>query len=204
MSNGTMGEIELDVAFRKFLLVFIGVLSIFFLFLDGYFEWMLGLFVLGLMSLLILSELKGRSSEMSFWKRNDELDFELNMNLKEISEMAERAYHGKKVSKAFLEERIIKEFLNKVKTERDLDKEEVEEILDDEEKLKEIIDDDKITEFILGTKSYTDLVHEKSIHENPDTRWSRLKKKFKFEKETIDEDYIKRIDNILKRMEEWN
>ncbi|MFW5928158.1 MAG: hypothetical protein ACOCSL_03060 [Thermoplasmatota archaeon] len=204
MFEKTFDELKPDKAFRNFLIGLILFLSLFFVIMGGFYEWVLGLFVLALMCLLIVGEVSGRSRDMLFWKREDEVDSELNMNLKEVSKVAERAYTGKKVSKARLEERIIKEFLSKIKTERELSNDEVEEMLDEPKELRERIDDDQITEFILGSKSFTDIVHEKSIHEQPDTRWSNFKKKFKFKKETYDEEYKRKINNILKRMEEWN
>jgi len=204
MFEDTMEELTPDKTYRKLMLGLIVFLSFFFIFMGGYIEWVLGLIVLALMCMLILSEISGRSRDMSFWKRDNELDIELNMNLKEISKVADRAYYGKKVSKAKLEERIIKEFLGKVKLERSLSNDEIKTLLNDPDKIKKIVDDEQITSFILGSKSYTDIVHEKSIHERPETRWSSIKKKFKINKETKDEDYKERINEVLERMEEWN
>ena len=175
-----------------------------FIFIGSYMEWVLGLFVLLLICILIASEIGDMSSEMSFWERKDDVDYELNMNLKEISKVADRAFSGKKVSKARLEERIIKEFLGKVKTNRELSDDDIKDMLNNPEVLKERIDDDKITDFILGSKSFTDIVHEKSIHEQDISRWSELKDKLKFKKKVKDENYKERIDEVLKRMEEWN
>ncbi len=204
MFEDTMEELTPDKTYRKLMLGLIAFLSFFFIFMGGYIEWVLGLIVLALMCLLIVSEISDRSRDMSFWKRDNELDIELNMNLKEISKVADRAYNGKKVSKAKLEEHIIKEFLEKIKIERSLSNDEIENLLDDPDKMKKIVDDEKITSFILGSKSYTDIVHEKSIHERPDTRWSRIIKKFKNNKEERNEDYKERINEVLERMEEWN
>lgn len=204
MFEDKMEEITPDKAYRKLLIGLIALLSFSFIFMGGYVEWVIGLFVLLLMCMLIASEISDRSRDMAFWKRDDELDQELNMNLKEVSKVAERAYSGKKVSKARLEERIIKEFLSKVKTEKDLSDDDIEEMLDHPEKLKERIDDEEITDFILGSKSFTDIVHEKSIHEQDISRWTNLRDKLKFKKETKDENYKERIDEIIERMEEWN
>ncbi|MFP4050565.1 MAG: hypothetical protein ACLFVB_02360 [Thermoplasmata archaeon] len=205
MFEKKVSDLTPDEAYRKLLLILIVFLSLFFIFLGGYTEWVLGLIVLLLMCMLIGSEVSSRSKDMSFWERDNELDSELNMNLKEISNVADRAYSGKKVSKARLEERIIKEFLGKVKTIKGLSDDEVKKMLNDPEELKEKIDDDKITSFILNSKSFTDIVHEKSIHEQSVNRWSTLKKKLKIKKkETKDEGYKDRINEILERMEEWN
>ncbi|MFW6195866.1 MAG: hypothetical protein ACOC5D_00895 [Thermoplasmatota archaeon] len=205
MFEKKMSDLTPDEAYRKLLLILIAFLSLFFIFLGGYTEWILGLIVLLLMCMLIASEVSSRSRDMSFWERDNELDSELNMNLKEISSVADRAYSGKKVSKARLEERIIKEFLGKVKTIKGLSDDEVKKMLNDPEELKEKIDDDRITSFILNSKSFTDIVHEKSIHEQSVNRWSTLKKKLKIKKkETKDEGYKDRINEILERMEEWN
>lgn len=204
MFEEKMNDLTPDKTYRKLLLGLIAFLSIFFIFMGGYIEWVLGLLVLLLMCMLIASEIGDMSSEMSFWERDDDIDYELNMNLKEISKVADRAFNGKKVSKARLEERIIKEFLGKVKTNRELSDDDIKDMLNDPEKMGKKIDDEKITDFILGSKSFTDIVHEKSIHEQDISRWSNLKDKLKFKKEVKDENYKERIDEILKRMEEWN
>lgn len=205
MFEKKMSDLTPDKTYRKLLLILIAFLSLFFIFLGGYSEWVLGLIVLLLMCMLIASEVSSRSRDMSFWERDNELDSELNMNLKEISNVADRAYSGKKVSKARLEERIIKEFLGKVKTKKGLSDDDVKKMLNDPEELKEKINDDRITDFILNSKSFTDIVHEKSIHEQSVNRWSTLKNKLKIKKkETKDEGYKDRINEILRRMEEWN
>ena len=204
MFGKKVDDVTPDKAYRKLMIGLIALLSFFFIFMGGYIEWVLGLFVLLLMCILIASEIGDMSSEMSFWERDDDIDYELNMNLKEISKVADRAFSGKEVSKARLEDRIIKEFLGKVKTNRELSDDDIKDMLNNPKLLKEKIDDDKITDFILGSKSFTDIVHEKSIHEQDISRWSNLKDKLKFKKEVKDENYKERIDEILKRMEEWN
>ncbi|MFW6195871.1 MAG: hypothetical protein ACOC5D_00920 [Thermoplasmatota archaeon] len=198
MANGMIDEEEDERSFRILLLSIITFLTIMMFFISGSLKWVIGLSIILFLGVILIFEIYNRSAEISFWKRDNELDSIVNLNLERMSEIAGRAYHDKTISKSLFEERVKEEFIKKLKNYKNISDAEMERLMENPKELREIIDDDMITKFILESKSYNQAVHEQATTKKSFTQ------KFGLAKITVDKDYKDKINEILERMEEWN
>jgi len=198
MSNAPVEKEGQERLFHMVMISIIVVLAVMMTFIGGSLKWLLGLSIIFLMGVIILVEIYDSSNTISFWKRDNKLDSIVNLNLDRLSEIAERAYRSRTVSKALLEERIKEEFVKKLKNYKNLTDEETEKLLNNPKELREVVDDDVITNFIIGSKSYS-----KVVHEEPKSKKTFLQK-IGFKNISVDKDYKERINEVLERMEEWN
>lgn len=198
MPNGAMNKDKNEKQFRLLLISIIIFLTIMMFFIEGSLKWLLGLFIILFIGGIVVFEIYERTRDISFWERNNELDRIVNLNLERLSKIAGRAYRDRTVSKALFEERIKEEFIKKLKNHKNLSDAEMKRLLKDPNRLRKIIGDDLITEFIVGDKSYTQAVQNRSKPKKS------FLDKLGFRNISINKDYKERIDEVLKRMEEWN
>ena len=198
MPNGAMNKDKNEKQFRLLLISIIIFLTIMMFFIEGSLKWLLGLSIILFIGGIVVFEIYEGTRDITFWDRNNELDRIVNMNLERLSEIAGRAYRDRTVSKALFEERIKEEFIKKLKNHKNLSDAEMKRLLKDTNRLRKIIGDDLITEFIVGDKSYTQAVQDQSKPKKS------FLNKLGFRNISINKDYKERIDEVLKRMEEWN
>ena len=198
MTNTTIEEESEERLLKLIIVSIIALLAIFMAFVGGSLRWLVGLVIIVFMGIIVIFQIYERSIGISNWGRDNELDSIVNLNLERLSEIAGRAYRKRTISKALLEDRIKEEFIKKIKNHKNLSDAEMEKLLKDPDELREIIDDDLIADFILRSKSYNKVIHDES------TSKKSFFDKLGFRKITVDKDYKERIDEILKRMEEWN
>jgi len=198
MSAKVYDEKDDDRSFRLLLFSILLFLIAVMLFIDDTLKWVVGLFIILMMGGIIVFQIYEKSRDVSFWERDNELDSIVNLNLERVSDIAGRAYRDRTISKALLEQRIKEEFFKKIKNYKNLSDSKMEQIKNDPNRLRKIIDDDVITKFILESKGYSETVHDESGNKKP------ISKIFGFKKISINKDYKQRIDEVLKRMEEWN
>jgi len=179
----------------KFQIVLIIILLIFMYFVGNPGQWILGLVIIFLIGFNIVSHLYDKSEHLDLWKRKNTLDDIVHLKISRISDVAERAFKGNKLSQAILEEKLIDEFLFKISEERNLTRAEVEGLLDDPEELNKLIGDDELSKFLLKGKSL------KKVLQNVDEELMEEKKNIG--KKSLNVEYKNKIERLMKKMEEW-
>ncbi|MFP4608649.1 MAG: hypothetical protein ACOCTR_02580 [Candidatus Natronoplasma sp.] len=106
-----------------------------------------------------------RTESSVVWEQEEELSEELNLKMKDDSDLIRRAFQGMELSQSLLEKKIKNLFIEKLKDERNLSKEEVRELLQRPEKFRQVVDDEVISTFILseeterGQKDYQEKIY---------------------------------------------
>ncbi len=183
------------------------VLVSFMMSVSGYLRLTLGVAVIGAFSLFVVITLFQRSRPVETWTRESKIDEIISRSmLKEESELVRRAYRGRKLSQALLEEELKENFLGKMKREKNLNDDEVEALLDKPKRLRDMIDDEMIFKFIINHKTYKGVVRNKKEESDKgkDEGRSLLSKLFGEDFSQIDDRYKKRMESLIDRMEEWN
>lgn len=162
----------------------------------GTFQWALGVIILTILGGIFASKLIQGTRKLSGWRRDNELDDIVRMELPRTSEMVEGAFKGKELSRAFLEQRLKRNFIVKLKDEKSLDDEELEPLLEDPDELNEIIQDEKITNFLIEGKDYQKLVRKKDWEDEDEGIFSSTHM-------TVGKKYKKKITDLIERMEDW-
>ncbi|MFW6305018.1 MAG: hypothetical protein ACOC1V_04510 [Candidatus Saliniplasma sp.] len=181
--------------FVKVQLILIIVLLAFMFLIGNPGQWIVGLIILGLVGANIVYHLYGRSDKLDTWQRKNELDEIVHLKISRTSEIAKSAFKGKELSQAILEEKLIEEFLKKIMDKKNLTESEVKYLLDHPYELKKVVGDDELSSFVLKGKSL------KKVLQNMD---DDVSKKVLFRKIKEDKAYKKKIDRLIKKMEEWN
>lgn len=193
--------------FNLLKVVILLILTSFMLSVSGYLRLTMGVAVLGALSLFVLLSLLESTNPMERWRKPNKIDEIIGRSmLEDQSERMERAYQGRKLSQALLEEELKENFLSKVKRERDLDEEELENILEEPEELRTIIEDRMIFKFLMNHKTYKGVVRNKK--DGSDWKLSRgpsaLSRLFGDKLIQEDKKYRERMERLIDRMEEWN
>ncbi|MGM0405725.1 MAG: hypothetical protein ACQEQM_06245 [Thermoplasmatota archaeon] len=176
--------------------IFIIIVLLVFMFLVGNpGQWIVGLIVLGIVGLNIFFNLYGKSEKLDKWERKNKLDNIIHLKISRTSDVAKSAFKGKKVSQAILEEKLIDEFIKKMMDKKNLNEAEIKILFDNPSKLKKVIGDEEISSFVLKGKSL------KKLLQNLDEDAS---KKVLFRAIKEDKEYKRKIERLIKKMEEWN
>lgn len=198
--SSEMGESDLEEKVNKQavrnVFTFTTAILIFMLFVfipwsisSGILRWTVSIIALGIIALVVTRALYEDTSSLAHWKRESELDEMIDSRLGDTSEMVDRAGKGYDASQAMLEERITETFLEKAKEGRGLSDGDVEELLSNPDRLKEVINDDIIADFLLSSKSFREAGKSNLFNNTFQDKEQRS--------------YDKRIEKIMKRMEEW-
>ncbi len=147
---------------------------------SGMFRLTLALLIIFVIGFNLVYWVVEETDDTEIWEREDELNEEINLKLKETSELVQRAFRGMELSQGVLEKKIENLFLEKLKENRNLSEEEVRELVRDQEKFRQVVDDELISDFILSKK-------------DEDFSSERLER----------ENYKRLISTLLKRIEKW-
>lgn len=109
-----------------------------------------------------------------FWQEEEDIDEKINLRMEETSKILERASQGEKTSQDNLTDKVRKTFFTMLKERRGLIEEGLQELLMDEDRFRSVVDDDLISDFIL---------------DGP---------------EDFEEEYEKKIEEVIGRMERWD
>ncbi|MFO7791739.1 MAG: hypothetical protein R6W73_02000 [Candidatus Saliniplasma sp.] len=180
---------------EKWEIFVISLLIILMIALGNPLKWVVSLIILGWFGLNMINHIYNKTDDMELWKRENELDEIVHLHISRLSDITEKAYEGKELSRGLLEEYLIDEFIKKIKDKRNLTNSEVKYLLDHPTDLKKVIEDDELTNFVLKGKSL-----KKVLQNEPD---DDSKEKF-FERRKIDKAYKRKIERLVKKMEEWN
>ncbi|MFW6040324.1 MAG: hypothetical protein ACOC85_00630 [Thermoplasmatota archaeon] len=140
--------------------------------------------ILSVLSIFIAINLLSNTKKLEFWKDETELDEFMETRIPRMSRLVERAFEGKRLSRNLFENKLKKDFLIKVKDEKNLTKTQINYLLNYPSKLENIIGDKMIVDFITSQESLDDVISKE------------------FEK-ISKSDYKKKIEKLLKKMEEW-
>ncbi len=179
----------------KLQILIIFVLLVFMFLIGNPGQWIVGLIILGLVGLNIFFKLYGKSEKLDKWERKNKLDDIVHLKISRTSDVAKSAFKGKELSQAILEEKLIDEFIKKMMDKRNLNESEIKFLFDNPSKLKKVVGDEEISSFVLKGKSL------KKVLQNLD---EDVSKKVLFRAIKEDKDYKRKIERLIKKMEEWN
>ncbi|MEF8832426.1 MAG: hypothetical protein V5A66_02775 [Candidatus Thermoplasmatota archaeon] len=163
------------------------------IFMEGMVRFTLAILILLLIGFNLVIWSISRTEYSTIWSREKEFDEEVNLKLKETSDIVKRAFRGMELSQGLLEKRIRNLYLDKMMEGRNLSQEEVKELLKEPEEFRRMVDDDMISDFIFSRKDEIGSVDDRENIED-ETPSSKG-----FE----GEDYDERISRLLKRIERW-
>ncbi len=132
------------------------------------------------------------TEEQEYWEEKEDVDENINLHVKDISELLERASEGKEKSREKLHRKIKEVFLLKLKSKKDISDEKMKDLLNDTDQLKREIGDEFISEFIIktGQKKYKFEEEEKKV---------KKKNLIKYKKR-----YKEKIKELLIRINDWD
>jgi len=116
------------------------------------------------------------------WERDEEYNEEVNLKLRDTSDLVRRSFKGMEVSQAYLEKKIKNLFLDKLRNNRNLSREEMRELLEDPGEFRKVVDDEVISDFILSNKEEDELSSKERLEGDDYQRW---------------------ISQLLKRIQGW-
>ncbi len=197
--KGALGMRETGKDYLDSIFTFIAFILAFFLLIlipwiknSGALRWMCILLALGIVVSLLLRIFHKRSIPLINWRNRNELDVVVGSKLKETSDLVRRSSEGLEMSQALLEERIRDDFVEEMKYGRGLSDSEVKELLEDPNRLRNFVGDDIILDFLIHCKDYRETGGDKKLFSNVEVDIKS------------NEDYRKRIEKVIDRMENWS
>ncbi|MFO7792326.1 MAG: hypothetical protein R6W73_04995 [Candidatus Saliniplasma sp.] len=179
----------------KVQIIIIILLAIFMYFIGNPGQWIVGLIIIGLIGVNVVYYMYGKSKKMRVWERENKLDDIVHLRISRTSDVAKRAFKGNELSQAILEEKMISEFIDKMEDKRNLRDSEIDYLLDHPTELKKVIEDDELTNFVLKGKSLQKMLQTVDEGDSKKTRFGKM---------TEDKNYKRKIERLVKKMEEWN
>ncbi len=131
-----------------------------------------------------------KTENSNIWRSEDEFDEEVNLKLRENSDLVKRAFKGMELSQSMLEKKISNLFLSKLKVVRSLSQKEVSELLKNPDDFRQVVDDEVISNFVLANKGKHEMEDDKEFEQGS---MEMLK----------EEDYEQWISKLLNRIEGW-
>lgn len=131
-----------------------------------------------------------------FWKEKKELDKIVNLPMQDTSKILKRACKGEKTCQKNLSENIIKIFFIKLKEKRGFNEEEVQALLRDQDEFRKTVQDEVISDFILAW-------HSEDKKDDDEKDLTRKIRSF-FSSDENPKEYKKEIEEIIRRLKEWN
>ncbi len=193
LGNRESGLDHLDSIFT-----FIALILAFFLLVSlpwvgnsGGVRWLVIILALGIVATLLMKIFHNKTSPLVTWRNQNELDIIVGSRLNRTSNLVNRSSKGLETSRAMLEGRLMDDFVEKMKQERGYSPDHIDELLEDNDRLIEEVDDDVITEFLINCNHYRELCRENKS----------LSSRRSFKK---DEDYRRKIIDLINRMEDWS
>lgn len=166
-------------------------------FLQGGTRWTLALIILFFAGIIVARRLSRDLKKPSIWRRESELDEFVHRELPQTDELVDRAFKGKRLSQAMLEQKLKKIFIDKLMDKRNLKREEIDELMKDEKKLDKVVGDETLSDFLVNVTDPSDTISE---DEEADLEKDILERGG----ESIDTDYKGYIKKIMKRMKRWS
>ncbi|MFW5946086.1 MAG: hypothetical protein ACOCSJ_03720 [Candidatus Natronoplasma sp.] len=150
--------------------------------IGGMFRLTLALFILFVIGFNLVYWMMEKTVYLEIWERKDEFDEEVNLNLRETSDLVERAFKGMELSQGYLEKKIRDLFMDKLMDNKNLSIRETRELLEEPDRFRQVVDDKIISDFILSKKEENEQSSTESLE---------------------GEDYEQWISTLLKRIEGW-
>jgi len=125
------------------------------------------------------------------WTEKEVLDEDINLRIKDISELIKRASEGQNVSQDILHNKLKKIFFLKLKEVEDISDNELNELVRKPDEFRKVVQDEVIADFILSM--------EKDSGETKNGKVKFLSSS----KRDWEKDYKKKIKDIIQRIDEW-
>ncbi|MBS3782053.1 MAG: hypothetical protein KGY66_01705 [Candidatus Thermoplasmatota archaeon] len=156
----------------------------------------LGFFILVILSYSLIDWCLNITESSESWREKKELDEIVNLRMQDTSKTMNRASKGERICQRKLSEKIRNIFFIKLKEKKDLTEEEIKELLQDRDKFQRTVQDEVISDFILA--SYSD--------DKTGTDDKELTQKISsfFSPRKDPKEYNKEIEQVIRRVEEWD
>jgi len=165
----------------------------------GTFGRVAGFFILLLIGYTLIERGENITEKHELWEEKEKLDEEINLRMYNTSKTLQRASEGETTSQKKMAEKIKKAFLIKLREERGLSEEEMQELLKDEDKFRTMVEDDLISDFIL-----TEVNDEGGEKKKVTSFLLSSEETEEAENTEKIEKYRKKIDLIIRRIEQWD
>lgn len=162
------------------------------IFVGGMLRFTMAIFILFIVGFNLVYWTIEKTDKSDIWRKEDEFDEEINLKLRETSNLVRRAFEGMELSQGLLEKKLRNLYLEKLMEKRNLSHKEVRKLLDNPDEFRKVVDDEIISDFVLLKK-------EEEDEEKVDDREDEHPSPEKFEKE----DYEEWISELLEHIERW-
>jgi len=159
--------------------------------------WIMGFIIIAMLAYNLIEWVGNRIEGTEDWTEERDLDEDINLRVRDISDLLKRASEGEKNCQEILHEKLKKMFFLKLEEKEDISDKDLRGLLKDQENFREVVQDEVIADFILSMEEELD---------EAKTGGSKIlssKKRKGGRRRESEKEYRAKIKEIIKRIDSW-